>query len=450
MTERKNTKPHERPVWPIRTLAVEVDEGPDRGRSVVASGESLSIGTARDNDLVLSDPTVSRYHLELERRRDGIRVTDQGSTNGTLVGTARLERGVVAPGAVLTLGQTKVRVSEGHKLEVELFERDSCAGLLGRTPVMRRLFTHVSRTSLVTTPVLIVGESGSGKELVARALHDLGPRAAGPFVTVNCGALAPSLVASELFGHEAGAFVGATTSYVGAFERAHGGTLFLDEIGELPAGLQTVLQAALERRELRRVGGSVDIPINLRLITATHHDLRADINAGSFRLDLYYRIAAAVLRLAPLRERSADIPLLVEHFLAELGQDPAAAAIFSPAVIESLCQHSWPGNVRELRNLVEASVAFGEALPVRSLLAVSMGTPATPGEATPGAQDDSRAAAFRLSYRAARAAVLADFEPRFLRELLARAGNNVSLAARLAEMDRSHLIDLLRRHGLRR
>jgi DNA-binding NtrC family response regulator len=220
------------------------------------------------------------------------------------------------------------------------------------------------------------------------ALHDLGPRAARPFVAVDCGALAPSLVASELFGHERGAFTGAEAQHVGAFERAHGGTLFLDEIGELPFALQASLLGALERRRVRRLGGRADLAIDVRVVSATNRDVRGDVNSGAFRLDLYYRLAVVTLRLPPLRERAEDIELLVEHFLRECGEDGLINALISPATMRSLASHHWPGKVRELRNLIEATLAMGE--------------PPALDPAPPGAPGDPIAAVLALPYRTAR------------------------------------------------
>jgi DNA-binding NtrC family response regulator len=420
---------------PIRTLAVEVVEGPDAGVSRMAESDSLSVGTAEGNDLVVADPTVSRYHLELERRPGGIQVVDAGSSNGTFIGSVRVERALVPPGTTLRLGKTALRVGDGQNVTVAVHRSEALAGLRGRTPVMRRLLHSIERAAQSDAAVLLVGESGTGKEVIARALHDVGARARGPFVTVDCGALAPTLVASELFGHERGAFTGADRQHVGAFERAGGGTLFLDEIGELQPALQANLLGVLERRRFRRLGGKQEISVDVRVVSATHRDLRAEVNAGTFRLDLYYRLAVVVMKIPPLRERADDVPLLVEHFLRECGHDRPVEELISPAAMKSLMSHHWPGNVRELRNLIEATVAMGE-------------TPALEGGGGGGAGAPAGDVSL-LPYKEARAQVLADFEARYLRALLERARNNVSQAAREARMDRSHLIDLLTRHGLK-
>ncbi len=422
---------------PIRTLAVEVSEGPNAGLSRLAESDTLTVGSAEGNDLVVTDPTVSRFHVELTRRPDGIQVIDAGSLNGTFIGAIRVERAVVPPGTVLRLGKTGLRLGDGQNVTVELHRSEALAGLRGRAPAMRRLLLAIERAAQSEAAVLLVGESGTGKEVIARALHDLGSRARKPFVTVDCGSLAPTLVASELFGHERGAFTGADRQHAGAFERADGGTLFLDEIGELPAALQANLLGVLERRRFRRLGGKQEISVDVRVVSATHRDLRAEVNSGSFRLDLYYRLAVVVMKIPPLRERAEDIPLLCEHFLRECGHDGPIAELISPAAMAALSQHHWPGNVRELRNLIEATVAMGEAP------ALDSGPRGPEGAASPA---DTLVA---LPYKDARAQVLHEFEARYLRALLERARGNVSAAAREGRMDRSHLIDLLQRHGLK-
>jgi DNA-binding NtrC family response regulator len=396
----------------------------------------MSIGTANGNVLMLTDPTVSRFHLELARDDRGIIVTDLESTNGTEAGGIRLLRGIVSPGTTLQLGRTSIRVADGGGTTVEMHGSDRLCDLLGATPTMRRLMAQVDRVAKTTVPVLLVGESGTGKELVARALHEQSPRANKPLVVVDCGALAPGVVASELFGHDRGAFTGAERTHVGAFERADGGTLFLDEIGELPPELQPQLLGALERRRFRRVGGRADISVDVRIVSATNRDLRAEVNAGTFRLDLYYRLGVVEVRIPPLRERPDDLSLLVDHFLKECGHDGPRAEIVKPDVFEALRTYRWPGNVRELRNWVEATVAMGEAPDLFRHDSVA-----------PAASEV--AARLDLPYKDARNAVLNSFEHQYLEHLLAASNGNVSEAARKARMDRSYLIKLLQRHGFR-
>jgi DNA-binding NtrC family response regulator len=429
----QSTEPsRETPGVPVRSLRVEVLDGPDRGAVKVSESETLTVGTADGNDLVLTDKTVSRFHLELRRGEEGIVVLDVGSTNGTGYEKARLERATIASGSVLTIGRTRIQVDDGARVTVEIHEGDELGGLVGRTAVMRRLMARVRRAAQTDAAVLVVGESGTGKELVARALHEGGARSKGPLVTVDCGALSPSLVASELFGHERGAFTGADRQHVGAFERAHGGTIFLDEIGELPAELQPALLGVLERGRFRRVGGRKEIDVDVRLVAATHRDLRGEVNLGTFRLDLYYRLAVVVLALPPLRERIEDLPLLVAHFLRESGHEGDPAEIVPPDAMTALTGHRWPGNVRELRNVVEAMMAMGEppSFEGAPLAKTAAGEP------------------LDRPYKDARRDVLEDFEKRYVEHHLARAEGNVSAAARTAQMDRTYLIKLKERHRL--
>jgi len=430
------TIPYGQAAVPARTLRVDVVAGPDAGQSLVADAESVSVGTADGNSLVLSDKTVSRYHLELVRGSTGIEVRDHGSTNGTSIGNVRIGRAFVPPGSELQIGATTLRVSDGRTVNVELFAGEQLAGLRGRSPSMRRLMAQVKKAAASDVAVLLIGESGTGKEVIAQALHELSPRQNRPFVTVDCGSLAPTLVASELFGHERGAFTGADRRHIGAFERASGGTLFLDELGELPDALQTSLLGVLERRRFRRLGGDQEIGVDVRLVAATNRDLRSEVNEGSFRLDLYYRVAVVTLAVPALRERPEDIPVLAEHFVREMGYEQPMGALFSPDALARLGRHHWPGNVRELRNLVEATLAMGE-------------TPTLSSPIGPGSERDSIGAVLKLPYKDARRQVLAEFEQRYLQRLIDDAGGNVSKAARTAKMDRSHLIDLLSRHDLR-
>ncbi|MGC4091896.1 MAG: sigma 54-interacting transcriptional regulator [Polyangiaceae bacterium] len=411
--------------------------GPDRGRSVETHDEVLSIGSAEGNTLQLGDDTVSRFHLELSRGKDGIALTDLGSSNGTLLGTARIERGVVPPGVELLLGHTRLSVSDGSEREVELYGENELDQLKGRTDAMRRVMAQVSTAARSNAPVLVIGESGTGKEVVARALHEHSARSNGPFVTLDCASLAPNLVASELFGHERGAFTGADRQHIGAFERADKGTLFLDEIGELPPELQPQLLGALERRRFRRVGGRSDVAVDVRIVGATHRDLRADVNTGLFRLDLYYRIAVVVLRIPALRERNGDIPLLVEHFLREAGYAGGVETLVPDETMTRLSSYRWPGNVRELRNWVEATLAMGES---PELMPESRHDPSLP---------NADAQLLELPYKDARRLLLDGFEQRYLKHLIEATQGNVAMAARKAQMDRTYLIKLIQRHALR-
>jgi DNA-binding NtrC family response regulator len=421
----------------IRTLQVEVASGPDVGRRVEAPEDRVTVGTALGNDLVLTDPTVSRFHLELTMAEDGVLIRDLGSRNGTWLAGAALERARVPLGSTLDLGRSQLRILDGTSKDVDVHRAPAMQGLLGADPQMRRLMGTIQRVAPRGVSVLVTGESGTGKELVARALHDLSERAGKPFVVVDCGALTPTLVASALFGHERGAFTGADKKHIGAFERAHGGTVFLDEIGELPLALQPQLLGVLERKRFLRLGSSDEVNVDVRILGATNRDLRSEVNRGVFREDLYYRLATVTLEVPPLRERKDDIPMLLEHFMREAGSTAPLERVFPSDVVEQLRRHRWPGNVRELRNVVEATLAMGELPQPRST--------ASGGQSVLVFGDDIRG----MTYGKARSAVLDAFELDYLTHLMGTGKGSVSSAARLADMDRSYLIKLLQKHHLK-
>ncbi len=269
----------------------------------------VSLGTDKANYVALSDRSVSRFHCRIEPAECGIVVRDLDSTNGTWVDGARIRRSDLRPGALLRVGRTSFRVAGGPS------DRETQTALVAASGAMLAVVADVDRFSSLTWPTLIVGETGVGKELVARALHDRSPRAAGPFVAINGGGLTRELIESELFGHERGAFTGAHQAHRGAFEQAHGGTLFIDEVAELPADLQTRLLRVLETWSVQRVGSETARPVDVRLVCATHQNLPALVKEGRFRADLYYRIHRLVIEIPPLRHRPDDIEPLAMHLL---------------------------------------------------------------------------------------------------------------------------------------
>ncbi len=308
--------------------------------------------------------------------------------------------------------------------------------LVGRSAAMERVRSQIAQVAPTEARVLITGESGTGKELVAAAIHRTSRRAPQPFVTVNCAAIPRDLVESEMFGHERGAFTGATDRRIGRFELANGGTLFLDEIGDLSLEAQAKLLRTLETGELQRLGAEKTLRVNVRLIAATNRNLEQGVSNGSFREDLYFRINVFPVPLPPLRERLEDLPLLVDHFGHQLR--PRQPPRFSTAALALLATHRWPGNVRELANLVERLAILGrdpvEADDVRQVL------PATPGIRAPGADDRPIPP---LSD------ALDDYERGLIAGALARARGNVAEAARLLQTDRANLYRRMRRLGLR-
>jgi len=429
----------------VPTLRIDVTAGPDvetHATPITSSDEEITVGTAATNTLVLTDPTVSRFHATFQAVPGGILVIDRGSTNGIVVANVRVERGVVSPGAIVRVGRTSLRVSHGFGGAVELFPEGELDGLLGGTDEMRRLMNSITRVASSTVPVLIVGESGTGKDLVARAIHQNGGQSRRPLVTVDCGALPGSLLASELFGHERGAFTGADRTRKGAFELADGGTLFLDEIGELPLEHQPALLGALERQRFRRVGGSTEINVNVRVVCATHRDLPRCVNEGTFRLDLYYRLAVVSLRVPSLRDRIDDIPLLARHFASQLGAADTFDECFPPASIEHLKRHAWPGNVRELRNFVEATLALGASFGEQESVVEGSGPSRDLGSEGISEQ------ILKMPYHLARSRVVGNLERQAVQFWLRECGGNVSSAAKRMGINRSHLYSLLDRHRL--
>jgi len=330
-----------------------------------------------------------------------------------------------------------------NSLECELHERYSFHNLVGVSAAMRRVQEQIARVCETGATVLVEGESGTGKELVARAIHFNSRRADKPFVTVNCGAIPLSLIESELFGHEKGAFTGATERRSGKFEQADSGTFFLDEVGELPLEAQVKLLRVLDERRVTRLGGRESLPLDVRLIAATNKDLQQQVEKGAFRLDLYYRLNIVTLRLAPLRERSEDIPVLAEHFIRKHNRllDLSITG-FSLATLDLLQAYDWPGNVRDLENAVQSAMIQAGAgvlepkhLPMR----------VTAGGA---AANERRAAVDSPGLGASVRQMSARLEREMIRETLAECGNNRTLAAQRLNVSRKTLYNKLREYGL--
>jgi DNA-binding NtrC family response regulator len=295
---------------------------------------------------------------------------------------------------------------------------------------MHLVIAALARIASSDVTVTLVGETGTGKDVLAAALHELSARATGPFVVFDCGSVAQNLAESELFGHERGSFTGAHTVHMGAFERAHGGTLFLDEIGELPMELQPRLLRALENRTVRRVGGGQDRRVDLRVVAATNRDLEAEVAAGRFRQDLYFRLAGAVVGVPSLRDRREDIPALSRALLADLGHHDV---VLADDAVEALSRHYWPGNVRELKNVLACAVAFldGQVIRARHLRL-----------------PEPRSQEVGLERLALGGLKLQDLEREAIRQTLLQVAGNKSQAARSLGIAISTLYDKLKRHGL--
>ena len=334
--------------------------------------------------------------------------------------------------------EAPTRVREGCLAEPTRF-----GAMVGRSAPMRALFATLEKAAASDATVLLEGETGTGKEASAEAIHRASPRRDGPFVVIDCGAIPSQLLESELFGSERGAYTGAVASRAGAFEAAAGGTIFLDEMGELHLDLQPKILRALERRHVKRVGATEYRPLDLRVIAATNRSLRAEVEAKRFRSDLYYRLAVVRIKLPPLRERIADVPLLVEHVLTTLGvaDAPESEALRSPEFLQKLLRYSWPGNIRQLRNHLERCVALGDPN-----LPPGLDTCPPP---PPGASPTQPLIDASEPLRVARERWTTQFERSYLQAVLARNEGSVAAAARAAGVDRIHFYRLLWKHGLR-
>jgi len=345
--------------------------------------KEIRIGRSREADLLLPDPSVSRLHARIFRVGDHYFLADN-SRNGTFVDGKRVSQVQLEGGIAFRIGPYQIHFSREKNPHLPpepptvvpgsvtdhppLISRKAQAKtycitseMIGYSNKIKELFKNIWKVAASDFPVLVEGETGSGKELVSRGIHESSLRKEGPFVVVNCGAISPELMESELFGHEKGAFTGATTQRRGAFEIAHGGTIFLDEIGELPLRLQPKLLRVLEQKEIKRVGGNETIPVDVRVIAATNRNLRTEVSDRNFRDDLYFRISTITLSVPPLRDRREDILPIATHFLADVASRAnRAVPELSGLAAECLSSHDWPGNVRELRNAIQRAVVMCE------------------------------------------------------------------------------------------
>jgi DNA-binding NtrC family response regulator len=409
----------------LRVCAVEVRSGPSAGVRATIDHPVFRVGAHASNDLVIDDPAVSQHHLEIRLEPDGYRLVDLDSSNGTFSGDLRVRDALTVDPIVLALGTSTLALQPtDHEVEVHASRNARFGSLVGRSVAMRELFWQLDAAAGSDIAVLIEGETGVGKERVAESLHRSSSRASGPFVVLDCGALVANLVEAELFGHLRGAFTGADEDRPGLLEQADGGTLFLDEIGELPLPLQVKLLGAIERKRTQRIGGGPMRAFDVRVVAATNRDLARAVNQGSFRADLFYRLAVLRVRVPPLRDRLEDLPVLVDALLGDLRarHGESVPATLSSLTVARLQAQPWPGNVRELRGAIERAVLG---------LVEPSGPPPEPG------------------FLSARAEARARFERAYFTELLKRSDGNVSEAARVSRLDRRYLIRLLDRLDLR-
>ncbi|MFT5681107.1 MAG: DNA-binding NtrC family response regulator [Myxococcota bacterium] len=425
----------------------------DMGQSWEFELDVIRIGAREDLDILLTDPTVSRRHAEIVRTPMGVLLRDLNSTNGTFVGQVRIREVFLGPETLFRVGRTEmIFTQEDEVIDIEPSVEDNFEGVVGASVAMRQVFGVLERVAPTNLTVLIEGETGTGKELISRAVHARSRRADGPFVVFDCGAAPDNLVESELFGHKRGAFTGAIGDRPGVFEQAHTGTIFLDEIGELPLELQPKLLRVLEQREVRRVGGSKTKAVDVRVVAATNRNLRAEVERGNFREDLYYRLNVVEVQLPALRDRRSDLPLLVNHLIHRADHNPGVTGI-SDEVMALFGIYRWPGNVRELNNCVVRALPFCDTDKI-TIDALPEGLRAANADRSakeaPAAVSSMPAVDSELPFKDAKDQLIEAFEREYLLDLLDRHGGNVSRAARVAHMDRKSITRLMKKHGIKR
>lgn len=435
------------PKYRLRVLS-----GPNSGLEKVFDRRLVYIGSAPDNDFVLDDASVSRNHLKIDGERSGYRVRDLESKNGTWFAGARLGEAILGTTALLRLGQTELQFEQLPELhEVALAREPQFGDLLGQSAEMREIFALLARAAPSDSTILVEGESGTGKELVAEAIHSHSRRSGGSFVVFDCSAVQRDLMESELFGHIKGAFTGAVATRKGALAEAHGGTLFLDEIGELALELQPKLLRALEKREIKPVGSNERTPVDVRVVAATNRDLAQMVRDGTFREDLYYRLAVIQIVLPPLRRRKGDIPLLVNHFMAEAQARSArpGAMTISFDTMQTLQAYPWPGNVRELRNHIERAAVLSDGKELQIQLQVSLRNPlpALQLQTTPA---QTLMFDVDLPFKDAKARLIDEFERQYWHRALQTHQWNISAAARATGLHRKSLEYLIKKLELQR
>jgi len=429
--------------------------------------KEVKIGRGREADLQLPDPSVSRLHAKVFRVGEQYFLADLRSRNGTHADGKRITQLALEDGRMFRVGPFRIhfhrpvsgfpageeptappgtsvaaagpvvagQVGVPKRKEAPAAAVEAPFGIIGGSAHVRKLVATIRRVAASDVPVLIEGETGSGKELVARGIHDASGRRERPFIVVNCGAISPELIESELFGHEKGAFTGATAQRKGAFELANSGTIFLDEIGELPITLQPKLLRSLEQKEIKRVGGNDLLMADVRILAATNRNLREEIASKTFREDLYFRIGAITVPIPPLRDRREDVAPIARHFLSGMANSTSVPVpALSPAALDALISHDWPGNVRELRNAVQRAVVMAESGeltgPDFSFLRQA---------AKPGAEAESPSGFSRWE-QAERTNILGE---------LARQMGNKTKTARELGIAKSTLFEKLKRYGIR-
>jgi DNA-binding NtrC family response regulator len=421
---------------PARVLICRVTSGPSAGAQIAVGARQIVLGSDAGCDLVLTDPKVSRRHAAIGAVHGGLFVRDLGSTNGTFVDSVRVTEAVAPITASIRFGSTILRASAAPVATIPPSRRVRFGGLIGESMAMREVFAVLERASPTDATVLIQGETGTGKELAARAIHDHSARAEGPFVVLDCSSTHEQLIESQLFGHKRGAFTGGVRDRKGAFLEADRGTLFIDEIGELPLEAQAMLLRALEARTVQPVGADRPVPVDTRIVAATHRDLYTMVEEGKFRGDLFHRLGVVHVLIPSLRERIDDLEPLIRGFYEGRSFDPGP---IEGGVLDELRAHGWPGNVRELRNVIERAWVLQGLVPFAEL---------RPWLAAANT-DPTDVIDTHLPFKDAKEHWLAFFERRYIAAVFARYEGNISRAAEHAGINRNHFAKLLDQYGLR-
>lgn len=436
---------------PKSKLMVVTDGIPQR--DFVVTKDTIRIGTGQENELVLNDDTVSRVHAEILKTKDGYLIRDLNSTNGTFVGNVKVKEVFLTASSIIRVGKTKIRFTPQDELiDIYPSKKSRFGDIIGQSLEMRKIFGILEKIAPTNVTVVIGGETGTGKELVARAIHDHSKRAKSPFVVFDCGAVAENLIESELFGHEKGSFTGATNARQGAFEIADGGTIFLDEIGELSLDLQPKLLRVLETGEIKRVGADRPKKVNVRVVCATHRNLKEMVSQGLFREDLYFRLSVVPVYLPPLRKRQEDIPLLVEHFV-KMGQaedSESEVTGITPEVKKVFEEFHWPGNIRELKNAIDRGFSFAESdlIDVAHLPDYLKDSGGHTGVRESSLGSSTRELDASLPFKEAKEKWVENFEKDYLIKILKNNDLNISKAAKEAGIDRKSIQRLLKKYGL--
>jgi DNA-binding NtrC family response regulator len=420
----------------VRILRMRV-EAPSGNRVFALASASMTLGRHPTNHIVVDDPNVSGVHLDVQVHADGITVRDLDTTNGTWLGEHRVYGARLSPGASLRIGASRVHLELAEEAAANTAPLPTAFGnLRGTSKAMGELFAMAIRVAPRDLSVLIQGETGTGKEEIARALHAASQRAQGPFVVIDATTIPDAIAESLLFGYEKGAFTGANERREGFFEAANGGTILIDEVGELSLMLQAKFLRVLERKEITRVGAQLPTPVNVRVIAATHRDLRLDIERGRFREDLYFRLSHVRLYAPPLRERPEDIANLARTFLGEVD----ATQSLTDDAIARLCSMPFPGNVRELRSTVQRASALATSTEITS--------EAFLGDATTRAPSEREVLDLRGTFAEAKDRAVERFEKAYLSFLMRRSKGNLSQGSRDSGLARHYLRDLLRKREL--